>query len=65
MIRSKIYKNSKLSLNVHYVTNTSKHLTFMKSLNTMISVIIIVPMRHREKKYIFHCHTTYIEKPGT
>lgn len=41
----------------------SKHLTFMKSFNPVRSVTIIVPMRHREK-YIFHCHTTSVEKPG-
>lgn len=39
----------------------SKHLTFMKSFNPMRSVTIIVPMRHREK-YVFHCHTTWVEK---
>lgn len=39
----------------------SKHLTFMKSFNPMRSVTIIVPMRPREK-YIFHCHTTSVEK---
>lgn len=44
--------------------HSCKHLTCMESFHSIRLVIMNVPVRHTEK-YMFHCQTTEMEKPGT